>query len=158
MWELDYKEGWALKNWCFWIVVLEKTLHNPLASKEIKPVSPRGNQLWIFIGRTGAEAEAPILWPPDKMNQLIGKDLDAQKDWGQEEKEMTEAEMVGWHQWLNGHEFDQTLNVGDRQGGLACCSPWGHKESNRTQQLNWTVWSFENYLTSLKLYFFSLTK
>ena len=104
MWELDYKENWELKNWCFWTVVLEKTLESPLDSKEIQPVHPKGNQPWIFTGR--ADAEAPILWPPDAKSQLTGKDPDAGKDWGQEEKGMTEDEMVGWHHWLNGHEFE----------------------------------------------------
>ena len=105
MWELDYKEGLAPKNWCFWTVVLEKTLESPLDCKEIKPVHPKGNQSWIFTGRTDAEAEIPILWPPDGKNQLIGKNPDAGKDWRQEEKGMTEDETVGWHHWLNGHEF-----------------------------------------------------
>ena len=104
MWKLDYKESWVLKNWCFWTVVLEKTLETPLESKEIKPVNPKGNQPWIFIGKTDAEAEAPILWAPDEKSQLIRKDPDAGKDWGQEEKGVTEDEMVGWQHWLNGHE------------------------------------------------------
>ena len=104
MWELDYKESWASKNWCFWTVVLEKTLESPLDSKEIQPVYPKGNQRWIFIGRTDAEAETPIRWLPDVKNWLLGKDPDAGKDWRQEEKGMTEDEMVGWHHWL-GHEF-----------------------------------------------------
>ena len=106
MWELDYKESWALKNWCFWTVVLEKTLESPLDCKEIKPVHPKGNQSWIFTWRTDAEAEIPILWSPDAKNWLIGKDPDAGKDSGQEEKGTTEDEMVGWHQRLNGHEFE----------------------------------------------------
>ena len=106
MWESDHKESWALKNWCFWTVVLEKTLESPLDCKEITPVHPKGNQPWIFIGRTDAEAETPILWPPDAKNWLIGKDPDAGKDWRQEEKGMTEDEMVGWHHRLNGHEFE----------------------------------------------------
>ena len=97
MWEFNHKVGWALKNGCFWIVVLKKTLESPLDSKEIKPVNPKGNQPWIVIGRTDAEAEAPILWPPDRKRQLIGKDPDAGEDWGQEEKRVTEDEMVGWH-------------------------------------------------------------
>ena len=105
MWELDYKESWALKNWCFWTVVLEKTFESPLDYKEIQPVHPKGNQSWMFIGRTDAEAETPILWPPDVKNQFIGKDPDAGKDWRQEEKGTTEDEMVGWHHQLNGHEF-----------------------------------------------------
>ena len=106
MWELDYKESWALKNWCFWTVVLEKTLENPLDCKESQPVHPRGDQSWLFIGRTDAEAETPILWPPESKSWLIWKDPDAGKDWGQEEKGMTEDEMVGWHHRLNGHEFE----------------------------------------------------
>ena len=105
MWELDYKEGWALKNWCFWTVVLEKTLESPLDCKEIQPVHPKGNQSCLFIGRIDIEAETPILWPPNVKSWLIWKDPDAGKDWGQEEKGMTEDEMVGWHHWLNGHEF-----------------------------------------------------
>ena len=106
MWELDYEESWALKNWCFWSVVFAKTLESPLDCKEIQPVQPKGNQFWIFIGRTDAEAETPILWPPDVKNWLIGKDPHAGKDWKWEEKGMTEDEMVGWHHWLNGHEFE----------------------------------------------------
>ena len=123
MWELDHKESWVPKNWCFGIVVLEKSLQSPLDCKEIKPVHPKGNQSWIFTGRTDAEAEAPILWPRDVKNWLTGKDPDAGKDWRWEEKGMTEDEMIGWHHWLNGHEFEQALGVGDGQGGLACCSP-----------------------------------
>ena len=105
MWELDCKEGWVLKNWCFWTVVLEETLDSPLDCKEIQPVHPKGNESWIFIGRIDAKAEAPILWPPDVKSWLIWKDPDARKGWGQEEKGTTEDEMVGWHHWLNGHEF-----------------------------------------------------
>ena len=135
MWELNRKEGWAPKNWCFWTVVLEKTLESPLNLKEIKPVHPKGNQSWIFIGRTDAEAETQILWPPDGKNWLIGKDLDAGKDWRQE-KGMTEDEMVGWHHWLNGHEFEQVPGDDEGPGSLVCCSPWGHKESDTTEQLN----------------------
>ena len=132
MWELDHKEGWALKNWCFQSVVLEKTLESPLDRKEIKPVNPKGNQPWILIGRTGAEAEAPTLWPPDSKSQLIWKDPDAGKDWGHKEKGTTEDEMVGWHHQLNGHEFQQTQGDSEGQGSLACCSPWGHKELDTT--------------------------
>ena len=121
----DYKESWAPKNWCFWTVVLDKTLASPLDSKEVQPVNPKGNQSWIFIGRPDAEAEVPIIWPPDGKNWLIGKDPDAGKDWRWEEKGMTEDEMVGWHHWLDGHEFEQALGIGDRQRSLACCSPWG---------------------------------
>ena len=125
MWELDYKESWALKNWCFWTVVMEKTLESPLPCKEIQPVHPKGNQSWMFIGRTNAEVETPILWPPDVKNWLTGKDPDAGKDWRQEEKGLTEDETVGWHHQLNGHKFGQAPRVGDGQGSLACCSPWG---------------------------------
>ena len=109
---------------------------SPLDCKEIKPGNPKGNQSWIFIGRTDAEAEAPILWPPDAKSQLIGKDPDAEKNWGQKEKRVTENEMVEWHHWLNGHEFEQTPGDGEGQRGLACCSPWGHKEPDTTEQLN----------------------
>ena len=138
MWELDYKESWALKNWCFWIVVLEKTLENPLDRKEIQPVHPKGNQSWIFIGRTDVEAEILILWPPDAKTWLIWKDPYAGKDWRQEKKGTTEDEMVGWHHQLNGHEFEQAPGVGDGQGSQACCSPWGCKELDTTEQLKWT--------------------
>ena len=121
MWEFDYKESWVPKNWCFWTVVLEKTLESPLDCKEIQPVHTKGNQSWIFIGR--ADAEAPILWPPDAKSWLIGKDPDAGKDWGQEEKGMTEDEMVGWHHRLDGHGFVQAPGDGKGQGSLVCCSP-----------------------------------
>ena len=143
MWELDYKESWA-QNWCFWTVVLEKTLESPLDCKEIQPVHPNGDQFWVFIGRSDVEAETPILWPPDEKIWLIGKDPDAGKDWGQEEKGMTEDEMVGWHHRLNGQGFGWTPRVGDGQGGLACCCSCGHKESDTTEQLNWTElnWTF----------------
>ena len=124
MWELDHKEGWMSKNWCFQTVVLEKTL-SPLDSKEVKPVNPKRNQPCIFIGRTGAEAEPPILWPPHAKNRLIGKDLDAGKDWRQEEKVVTEEETVGWHHWLSGREFEQAPGDSEGQGSLVCCSPWG---------------------------------
>ena len=127
--ELDYKESWALKNWCFWTVVLKKTLESPLDCKEIQPVNPKGSQSSIFIGRTDVEAKTPILWPPDAKNWLIGKDPDAEKDWRQDEKGMTKDEMVGWHRQLDGHEFEQAPGIGDGQGSLACCSPWGCKES-----------------------------
>ena len=115
---------------------LEKTLESPLDCKEIQPVHPKGNQSWLYIGRTEAEAETPILWPPDAKNWLIGKDPNVGKDWRQE-KGMTEDEMVGWGHWLYGHEFQQALGVGDGQGSLVCCSPWGCKESDTTEQLNW---------------------
>ena len=137
MWELDHKKSWAPKNWWFWTVVLEKTLESPLDCKEIQPVHPKGNQSWIFIGRTEAEAETPELWLPDAKNWLSGKDSVAGKDWKQEEKGMTEDKMVGRHHWLDGHEFEQALGVGDGQRTLACCSPWGHKELDKTEQLNW---------------------
>ena len=137
MWELDHKESWAPKNWCFWIVVLEETLESPLGCKEIKPVHPKENQSWIFIGRTDAEAEVRILWPLDVKSWLIGKHPDAGKVWRWEEKGMTEDEMVGWHHWPNVHEFEQALGVGDEQGSLAYCSPWVAK-LDMTEQLNWT--------------------
>ena len=133
MWELDHKELWELKNWCFWPVVLESTFESPLDRKKIKPVNLKGNQSWIFFGRTDAEAVTPILWPPDVKNWLIGKDPDAGKDWRQEEKGMTEDEMVGWHHWLDGHEFEQAPGVGEGQESLACCSPWCYKESDTTE-------------------------
>ena len=138
MWELDHKESWAPKNWCFWTVVLEKTLESPLDCKEIQPVNPKGNQSWIFIGRTDAEAQVPTLWPPDAKNWLTGKDSDAGKDRRQEEKGMTEDEMVRWHHWLNEDEIEQALGIGDGQGSLVCCSSWAHKESDTTEWLNWT--------------------
>ena len=138
MWELDHKEGWVTKSWCFWAVVLEKTLQSPLDCKEIKPVNSKGNPPWIFIRSTDAEAEAPILWPPDSKNWLLGKDPDAGKDWRPEEKGTAEDEMVGWHYRLDGHEFEWTPGVGDEQGGLVCCDSWGHKESDTTERLNWT--------------------
>ena len=135
MWELDHKESWAPKNWCFWTVMLEKTLVSPLDSKEIKLVNPKGIQPWIFIGRTNAETEAPILWPPDAKSQLTGKDPDAGKDWRQE-KGRTEDEMVGWHHQLNGLELEQTPGDGDGQGSLACCSLWGREETDTTEWMN----------------------
>ena len=137
MWELDYKEGWALKNWCFWTVVLEKTLESPLNCKEIQPVHLKGNQSWIFIGRTDAEAETPILWPPDAKSWLIWKDPNAGKDWWQEEKGMTEDEMVWWYHQLDGHGFGWTPGVGDGQEGLVCCGSRDRKESDTTEWLNW---------------------
>ena len=130
MWEMDHKE--VLKNWSFWTVVLEKILKSPLDSKEIKPVNPKGNQHWTFIGRTNAEANAPILWPPNAKSWLTRKDPDAWKDWGQEEKGTTKDEMVGWHHWLNGHEFEQSLGYNEGQGSLVCCSSWSCKESDTT--------------------------
>ena len=143
MLELDYKESWMPKNWCFWTVVLEKTLESPLDWKEIYPIHPKGNQSWIFIGRTDAEAEVPILWPPDAKNWLIWKDPDAGKDWRWEEKGMTEDEVVGWHHWLDRHVFEQAPGVGDGQGSLVWYSPLGHKESDTAEWLNWTDTSYE---------------
>ena len=125
MWELDHKEGWVPKNWCFWTVVLQKSLESPLDCREINLAHPKGNQPWIFIGRTGTEAEAPILWSPDGKSWLTGKDPDAEKDWGQEGKETTEEEMVWWHHRLNGYVFEQTPGDSEGQGNLVCCSPWG---------------------------------
>jgi len=138
MWELDYKESWAPKNWCFWTVVLEKTPESPLDCKEIQPVHPKGDQSWVFIGRNDAKAETPILWPPHVKSWLIGKDPDAGRDWRQEEKGTTEDEMAGWHHRLNAHEFEWTPGVGDGQGSLACCNSRGCKESDTTELLNWT--------------------
>ena len=149
LWELDYKESWALKNQCFWTVLL-KTLESPLDCKEIQPLHPKGDQSWIFTGRT--EPETPILWPPDVKNWLIGKDPDAGKDWSGE-KGTTEDEMVGWHHWLNGHEFESTLGVGNGQGGLACCSPRGCRvghnwatEVNCIQRLISFLFSFASFI------------
>ena len=156
MWELDCEESWAPKNWCFWTVVLEKTLESPLDCKEIQPVHSKGDQPWVFLGRTDAEAETPVLWPPHAKSWLVGKDSYAGRDWGQEEKGMTEDEMAGWHHWLGGHEFEWTPGVGDGQGGLACCNSWGRKESDMTDQLNWTELKetkdlyTENYNTLVK--------
>ena len=138
MWELDYKESWAPKNCCFWTVMLEKTLESPLDCKEIQTVHPKGNQSWIFIGRADIEAEALILWSPDVKSWLIWKDPHAGKDWRQEEKGMMDDEMVGWHHRLYGNEFEQAPGVGDGQGSLVCCSPWGRKELDTTEWLNWT--------------------
>ena len=142
MWELDYKESWVPKNWCFWSVVLEKNLESPLDSKEqgnptrSNKIHPKRYQSWVFTGRTDVEAETPILWPPEAKSWLIWKDPDAGKDWEQKEKGTTEDEMVGWHHWLNG--FGWTPGVGDGQGGLVCCSSWGHKELDTTERVNWT--------------------
>ena len=140
MWELDCEGSWAAKNGCFWTVVLEKTLERPLDCKEIQQVHPKGNQSWVFIRRTDAEAETPILWPHDAKSWLIGKDPDAGKDWRREEKGTTEDELVGWHHRLDGHGFGWTPGVGGGQAGLVCCDSWGHKESDTTEWLNWTEW------------------
>ena len=157
--ELDQKESWAPKNWCFQTVVLEKTLKSPLDSKEMQPVNPKGNQPWILTRRT--EAKAPILWPHDVTTQLPRKDLDAGIDGGQEGKRLTEAEMVGWHHWLNGHEFEKTPGDNEGQGSLVCCSPRGCKQLDKTEPLNnyemcavvflfvplflWVLWNFPFY-------------
>ena len=133
VWMLDYKEGWMLKNWCFWAVVLEKTLESPLDCKEIQPVNPKGNQSWIFIRR--ADAEAPILWPPYVKSQFIRKDPDAGQDWRQE-KGMTEDKMGVWYHWLNGHEFEQALGDDEEEGSLVCCNPWSPKQLDMTEWLN----------------------
>ena len=141
MWELDYKESWAQRNWCFWTVMLEKTLESPLDCKEIEPVNLKGNQSWVFIGRTDAKAETLILWPPDAKNWFIWKDADAGKDWRQEEKGTKEDEMVGWHHWLDGHEFEQAPGVGEGQGNLSYCSPWSRKELTHWKRL----WCWEEF-------------
>ena len=141
MWELDYKESWAPKNWCFWTVVLEETLESPLDWQEIQPVHPK-DQSWMFIGGTDVEAETPVLWLPDAKSWLIWKDSDAGKDWGQEEKRMTEDEIVGWHHWHDGHGFGWTPGVGDGQGGLVCCDSWVAKS-----------WTWLSHWTELKFYF-----
>ena len=138
MWELDCEESWALKNWCFWTVVLEKTLESPLGCKEVQPVHLKGDQSWVLIGRIDVLAETPILWPFHAKNWLIGKDPNAGRDWGQEEKGTTEDEMTGWHHWLDGHEFELTPGVVDEQGGLECCNSWDCKESDMTEWLKWT--------------------
>ena len=134
MWELYHKASWVLKNWCFWTVVLDKTVVSPLDSKEIKPVHPEENQPWIFFGRTDVEAKAPIIWPPDAKCWLTGKDPDAGKDWRQEEKRMTEDQMVGWHYQFSGHKVEQAPGDGEEQ--VVCCSPWSHKELDMTEWLN----------------------
>ena len=138
MWELDCEESWAPKNWCFWTVVLEKTLESPLDCKESQPVQRKGDKSWVFIGRTDAKAETPIVWPPDAKSWLIWKDPDAGKDWRQEEKGTTEDETVGWHHWLYGHGFGWTPGVGDGQGGLVCCGSWGCRvRHDWAIELNW---------------------
>ena len=152
VWVGLYKESWVLKNWWFWTVVL-KTLESPLDCKEIQPVHPKGDQSWVFIGRTDVEAETPILWPPHSKSWFIRKDHDAGEDWGQEEKGATEDEMVGWHHRLDGHEFGWTLGVGDGQGGLACCDSWGCKESDMTEWLTDLDWTELNSTGILLIYF-----
>ena len=158
MWELDYKEIWVLKNWCFWTVVLEKTLESPLDCKEIQPVYSKGDQSWVFFGRNDAKVETAVLWPPHAKSWLIGKDPDAGKDWGQEEKGATEDEMVGWHHWLNGHVFEQTLGNGEGQGSLACCkevtkeSQRVTRRSQRIAELDMTEWLNNNWLTKILMF------
>ena len=137
MWELDCEEGWEPKNWCFWTVMLEKTLESPLDFKEFQPVHSEGDQPWDFFWRNDATAETPVLWPPHVKSWLIGKHPDARRDWGQEEKGMTEDKVAGWHHWLDGRESEWTPGVGDGQGGLACCYSWGLKVSDMTEWLNW---------------------
>ena len=139
--ELDHNENWVLKNWCFGTVVSEKTLESPLDCKEVQPVHSEGDQPWDFFGRNDAEAETPVLWPPHAKCWLIGKDSDAGRDWGQEEKGKTEDEMAGWHHWLNECESEWIQGVCDGQGGLVCCNSWGRKESDTTEPLNWTDWT-----------------
>jgi len=138
MWVLDYKESWALKNWSFLTVVLEKTLERPFDCKKIQPVHSKEDQPWVFIARTDVEAEIPILWLSHAKSWLIGKDSDAGRDLGQEEKGMTEDEMAGWHHWLDGRESQWTPGVGDGHGGVACCDSRGRKESDTTERLNWS--------------------
>ena len=145
MWDLGCEESWVLKNWCFWTVVLEKTLESPLDCKEIQPVHSKGDHSWVFIGRNDAKAETPILWPPDAKSWLIGKDSDTGRDWGQE-KGMTEDEMAGWHHQLDGHEFEWTLGVGDGQGRLACFDSWG-----LTRLSNWTELKENKKIIQLKI-------
>ena len=135
------KESWAQKNWCFWTVVLEKTLESPLDCKEIQPVHSEGDQPWDFFEKNDAKAETPVLGTPHEKSWLIGKDSDGGRDWGQEEKGMTEDEMAGWYHGLNGRESEWTPGVGDGQGGLACCNSWSRKESDTTEWLNWTEYS-----------------
>jgi len=138
MWELDCEEGWAPKNWCFWTMVLERTLESPLDCTEIQPVHSEGDQFWDFFGWNDAEAETPVLRPPHVKSWLIGKDSDAGRDWGQEENGTTEDEMAGWHHWLDGRESEWTPRVGDGQGSLACCNSCSRKESDTTEWLNWS--------------------
>ena len=148
--ELDPKESWAPKSWCFWTVFLEKTFESPLDCKEIQPVLLKGNQSWVFIGRTDVEPETPILWPPDAKSWFIWKDPDAGKDWRQEQKGMTEDEMVRWHHWFSVHGFGWTLGIIDGQGDLACCVSWDRKESDMTEWLNWTELKWKIYTLLIK--------
>ena len=164
MWELDCEEGWAAKNWCFWTGVLEKTLESPLDCKEIQPVHSEGDQPWDFFGRNDAKAETPVLWPPHAKCWLIGKDSDAGRDWGQEEKGMTEDEMAGWYHWLDGHESEWTPGVGDGQGGLACRDSWGYKESDTTERLIWSdhfvlrvAFSYKTHFPFIYIYIYKIS-
>ena len=143
-------KSWVPKNWCFWTVVLEKTLESPLDCKEVQPVHSEGDQPWNFFGRNDAKAETPVPWPPHVKSWLIGKDSAAGRDWGQEEKGTTEDEMAGWHHGLDGRESGWTPGVGDGQGGLACCDSWGRKESDRTERLNWTELNWIRFLSLSK--------
>ena len=163
MWELDCKEGWVPKNWFFWTVVLEKILERPLDCKEIQPVHPKGDQSWLFTGRSDVEAETPTLWPPQAKSWLIGKDPDAGRNWGQE-KGITEDEMAGWHHRLDGHEFWWTPGVGDGQGSLACFDSWDCKDSDTTKRLNWTelnvyiyIYNIFQKVTELYIYIYTHT-
>ena len=156
---MDHNEGWAPNNWCFWTVVLEKTPESPLDSKEFQPVHSKGDQSWVFIGRTDAEAETPVLWPPHEKSWLIGKDPDAGTFWGQDKKGTTEDEMAGWHYWLDGHQFEWTPGLGDGQGGLVCCDSWVAKcrtPLSDWNELNWTEWymrlSIFSYACLLSVY------
>ena len=152
MWELDCEEGWGLKNWYFWSVVLEKTLESPLDCQEIQPVHSKRDQPWDFFGRNDAKAEAPVLWPPHVKSWLIGKDSDAGRDRGQEEKGTTEDEMAGWHHGLDVSESEWTPEDGDGQGGLACCDSWGRRVGHDwATELNWTESRNDNstYLTEV---------
>ena len=155
MWELDCKEGWEPKNWCFLTVVLEKTLKNPLDCKEIQPVHSEGDQPWDFFGRNDAKAETPVLWPPHGKCWLTGEESDAGRDWGQEGKGMTEDEMAGWHHWLDGCKSQWTPGVGDGQGGLTCCNSWGWSQSDMTERLIWSdlIWTWEQLLNFSLLQF-----
>ena len=149
MWELDREESWVPKNWCYWTVMLEKTLESPLDCKEIQPVHSKGDQTWDFFGRNDAKAETLVLWPPHAKSWLIGKDPDAGRDWRQEEKGATEDDMFGWHHWPDGREFEWTPGVGDGQGGLVCCDSWGRKESDTTERLNWTEYTYNKTFSKI---------
>ena len=153
MWELDFKESSVPKNWCFWTVVLEKTLESPLDCNEIQPVHSKGNQFWVFFVRNDAKAETPVLWPPHVKSWLTGEDSDAGRDWGQKKNRTTEDEMAGWHHGLDGHESEWTPGVGDGQGGLVCCNSWGRKESDTTERLNYTELNLDSSCASSSLAF-----